>query len=341
MAKRATLADVAARAGMSVTAVSLVLNDRPGSRLSQDARDRIHAAARELNYRPNQAARSLRAGKTKTVGFISDDVTVTRYASAMIRGALDVAEQYDHTVLMAEAGNDPEKLARAASVMMDRRPDGVVIALMGSKEIDVPDALEGLPVVILNGRSTDDTPSVLRDERTAGREVIEYVLERGHRRIALIGDVDELRHNVRLSVSIGDRFDGMEEAMAAAGLDFVVRIPEDDWEPDKGFRAMNALLDGERDFTCVVALNDRLAFGAYQACALRGVKITDDLSMISFDDDVIASYVHPGLTTARIPYEEMGTMAMRMLLSGHEDSHHAFVHMPLIVRESVRCLTGR
>ena len=87
MTKRTTLADVAALAGVSPTAVSLVLNDKPGSRLSADAAARIRAAAEQLDYRPNPAARSLRVGKTQTVAFLSDDETVTRYASAMIRGA--------------------------------------------------------------------------------------------------------------------------------------------------------------------------------------------------------------------------------------------------------------
>lgn len=96
--RRPTLADVADRAGLSKTAVSLVLNNRPNSRLSADAEKRVRDAARDLNYRPNPAARSLRLRKTRTVGFISDDVTVTRYASAMIRGLLDVAEDHDHSV---------------------------------------------------------------------------------------------------------------------------------------------------------------------------------------------------------------------------------------------------
>ena len=91
MPKRVTLADVAEQAGVSPTAVSLVLNNRPGSRLSPDTADRIRQVADELGYRPNRAAQSLRLGKTRTIGLLSDDVTVTRYASAMIRGALDVA----------------------------------------------------------------------------------------------------------------------------------------------------------------------------------------------------------------------------------------------------------
>ena len=334
MGKRATLADVAERAGMSVTAVSLVLNNREGSRLSTDAQERIRATARELDYRPNPAARSLRVGKTRTVGFISDDVTVTRYASAMIRGALDGAEARDHTVLMAEAGNDPKRINRAVRAMLDRRPDGLVFALMGSKEIDIPAEIGDLPVVVLNGASTGGHASVLRDEITAGRDVANHLIERGHERIALLGDADALRRDRRLSVSIGDRFTGIESAMAEADLTFMARHFEEDWEPEKGYRGMLALLDQGLDLTAIIAMNDRLAFGAYQAIWERGLRIPTDISIASFDDDVIATYVHPGLTTVRIPYEEMGRAAMDMLLTG-KPVGHLQVPMPLRERESV------
>jgi LacI family transcriptional regulator len=124
--KRPTLADVAKRSGMSVTAVSLVLNDRPGSRLSEEAKTRIRTAAQELEYRPNPAARSLRLGKTRTIGFVSDDVTITRYGSAMIRGALTEADAHDYTVLMAETAGHPQRIERAIKAMLDRRPDGLI-----------------------------------------------------------------------------------------------------------------------------------------------------------------------------------------------------------------------
>lgn len=334
MSKRVTLADVAELSGMSPTSVSLVLNDRPGSRLSQEARDRIHSAAAELGYRPNPSARSLRLGKTATVGFISDDVTVTRYASAMIRGALDVAEQHEHTVLMTEAGSDPRRVRDAVDVMMGQRPDGLVLALMGSKEIDVPPGVGNVPVVVLNGVSASGHPSVLRDEYRAGSQVAEHLLSRGHRRIAMLGDADELRWNRRLSVSIDDRLRGLEEVIAGAGAEIVDRHFTEHWEPDEGYAGMLALLDRWEDATAVIALNDRLAFGAYQAMQERGLTVGQDISVISFDDDVLASYLRPGLTTVRIPYMEMGREAMQMLL-GEAPPEHRLVHMPLVERGSV------
>jgi LacI family transcriptional regulator len=202
----------------------------------------------------------------------------------------------------------------------------------------VPDAAAGVPFVILNGESPGHA-CVLRDERTAGRLVVRYLIERGHRRIAVIGDSVALRTNRRLSASVGDRFDGLEVGLAEAGLEFVARYHEDDWEPERGFAAMTRLLDDDPGATAVVALNDRLAFGAYQALSERGMCVPDQVSMVSFDDDVIASYVNPGLTTMRLPYEEMGREAMRMLLSGRPSGT---LHVPLQLQErgSVRTLSA-
>lgn len=334
MPRRITLTDVAALAGVSPTAVSLVLNDRPGSRLSDSARDRIKAAAAELGYRPNPAARSLRMGKTSTIGFISFDVTITRYASAIIRGALDEAERLDHTVLIAEAGNKPERALRAIDAMLDRRVEGLVLAQEEAREIDVPREIPPeVPVVMVNATSSEGHASVLPDERVAGEQVTRLLIDAGHTRIGLIGVRDELR-NVRRSATVGQRYAGIDAALASADLAPVAVTGGVSWEPETGYEAVRRLwLDGV-DLTGLVCLNDRLAFGAIEAARELGLRIPDDLSIVSFDDDVVATYVRPALTTAQIPYETMGRIAVDMVL-GDEEPSHQLVPMPLKLRHSV------
>lgn len=335
--KRATLADVAALAGVSPTAASLVLNNRPGSRLSIQAAERIRAAADRLDYRPNPAARSLRMGKTHTVAFLSDDVTITRYASAMIRGVLDVAEQHRHTVLMAETGSNPRRVREALRAMLDRQPDAVLFGMMGAKEIDVPKVPAGLPVALINSTSPLGYPSVLPAEFEAGRAVAQTLVDAGHRDIAIIGLDVESASDPRLSVTVAERYRGIFDALGAAGVEPCWAYPTFLWEPEVGYRAMRKLLASPARPTGLICLNDRLAFGAYQALGEAGRRVPDDLSVVSFDDDIIACYLRPGLTTAAIPYEEMGRRAMAMLMSDAEPEH-VLVHMPLRVRESVRRL---
>ena len=334
MAKRATLADVAQLAGLSTTTVSMVLNDRPNTRLSRDAADRVRSAAAKLNYRPNPAARGLRLGKTRTVGFISDEVTITRYASAMIRGLLEEAEKRDHTVLISESGRRADRIASALDLMLDRQADGIVFGLMGAKQIDVP-VLADLPVVIANATSSPGHPCVLPDEYRAGYDAAKYLLDRGHRRIGFIGRSEALL-DPALSATIGSRYAGLDAAMAEAGVSFAHQVDGRHWEPDFGYSGAREILD-QADVTAIISANDRVALGVYQAAQERGLRIPEDLSVISFDDEYLASYLRPKLTTMQIPYLEIGRTALQLLLDGNAPDR-TLVPMPLQERASVRDL---
>lgn len=334
-ARRPTLADVARRAGMSTAAVSMILNDRPGSRLSAEAASRVRAAAAELGYRPNPAAQSLRLGRTRTIGFVSDQVTITRYASGMIRGILDAAKAHGHTVLITETGEAGE-LVEAVQEMTDRRVDGLLIGLMAARMIDVPSVPAGLPLVLVNGASEEGHPSVLPDERIAGAAVAQHLLDLGHRRIGLIGELPAVAGDPRRSATIGERFAGIASALDGAGaLAVSTELPS--WSPEVGYEYAGRLLDDRPDLTALIAANDNIAFGIYQAVADRGLRVARDVSVISFDDEELAAYQRPGLTTARLPYEEMARRGVEMLL-GDRPPAQLRVPMPLIVRESVRRL---
>lgn len=336
MAKHVTMADVARRAGVSKTAVSLILNDRPGSRLSEELATRVREAASELDYRPNLAARTLRIGKTQVVGFISDDVTVTRYASAMVRGALDVADEFDHTVLIAETGSSPERRASALRAILDQRPDGLVFGLMGAKMVDLPDVVAGVPVVVLNGTGSKDEPHVEPAEFDAGAAIADVLVQAGHRRIAIIGYPTEELFDARFSSTIGRRVDGIQSVLRRSAVTVVAQPQARHWEPRVGRELTGNVLEAGLDLTALICMNDRLAFGAYQAIQERGLVVPDDISVVSFDDDELASYLHPQLTTARIPYEQMGRDAMNMLLGKDGSSYGSHeVPMPVQHRGSV------
>ncbi len=335
MTKRVTLADVAARAGLSTTAVSLILNNRPGSRLSQDAIQRVQAAARELDYRPNPAARTLRMGTTRTVGFVSDEVTITRYASAMIRGALDVADELGHAVLMAETHSSPDAVARAFDLMADRRTDALVVASMTARQILIPETPAAMPVVTLNCTAPRPTLTVLPAEREAGYAVARALLDAGHTRIAILGRALDETFAPAVSVTVPARLSGIRAAFDEAGLDPVAVAGFPVWDPVQGYDGARRVLAAAPNLTAFLCLNDRLAFGAYQALHEAGLRIPDDVSVASFDDEVIAGYLRPGLTTARIPYREMGREAMRLCLAVDAPPTTRYIPMPLISRESI------
>ncbi|GIJ20654.1 LacI family DNA-binding transcriptional regulator [Micromonospora lutea] len=333
--ERATLADVARRAGLSKTAASMVLNGREGTRLSAEAHQRVFAAAEELGYRPNVAARSLRTRKTATIAFVSDIVATTRFAGGLIRGALDAARERDHVLLITETQGDATFERYAIEAILDRQVDGVIYAAMATRRLAVPPAILGGPVVLLNATSPESLPCVLPDDEGAGAMAAETLLAEGHRdRIAVIGRNRQKERDPEISLAADARLRGIRGALAAAGVSLLTESFCPEWLPEHGYDAMRTLLDRPTRPSAVICMNDRLAFGAYQALGEAGLTIPGDLSVISFDDDPIAAWLRPGLSTAALPHEEMGRRAVEVLLDGG-DGGASFVPMPLRRRRSV------
>jgi LacI family transcriptional regulator len=332
---RATLADVARRAGLSKTAASMVLNGREGTRLSADAHQRVFRAAEELGYRPNLAARSLRTQKTATIAFISDVVATTRFAGDMIRGALDAAREHNHVLLIAETQGDEAFERHAIEAMLDRQVDGIIYAAMATRRLEVPSAVLEQPTVLLNATSADGLPCVLPDDEGAGNTAATALLDLGHcDRIALIGRNKLKEHDPEVSMAAEARLRGIRAALAEADTRLATEVSCADWLPENGFTAMRSLLRRPTRPSAVICMNDRLAFGAYQAVAEAGLTIPDDISIVSFDDDVIAAWLRPGLSTVALPHEQMGRAAVEQLLDGKLAEQH-LVAMPFRRRSSI------
>lgn len=332
-----TLADVARLAGLSSAAASMILTGRPDTRLSAEAHERVHAAAAQLGYRPNVAARALRTDKTRTIAFISDYVATTRYASGLIRGALEAAEQANHVMLVLETGGEPSREVQAIEAALDRQVDGIVFAAMRAREIFVPEMPATTRVVMLNGTSSRFRCSILPDEDRGGRSAVGLLHGAGFREgIALIGYNELAERGLFRSDTVARRIAGISAAMHEHGLGFVAEESCWEWEPHHGYELVARLLERGVRPRALLCLNDRLAFGAYQALADARLKVPEDVSIVSFDDDIIASYLRPGLTTIGLPHEEMGREAVRRLLAEDDDGSEVLVPMPVVSRGSLR-----
>lgn len=333
---RVTLADVALEAGLSKTAVSFALNNPEGSRLSEDAIDRAVAAAKKLNYSPNFAARTLRTQRTHSIGFLSSDVAVTRFAMAMIATALRESDASDHALLIAETGSDAKQSNRALQALVDRQIDGLIVAEMGAKQVDAPATPPGLQVVYANALGPNSAPSILPDEYQGGRTVVTELLSgRLKKNILILGSHPVLETDLRVSATIGSRLRGIREALIEAGIKDWTEVTGKSWTADFGYESMQDVAKRKTFPDAVIALNDQIAAGVYQACAELGVKIGQDISVVSFDDDEIVGYLRPGLTTARLPYPEIGELAVKMVLSTTPEPGIHLVPMELMVRDSV------
>lgn len=333
---RVTLADVARAAGMSRTTASLVLSGRGDEmRIAESSQERIRLVAAELGYRPNMISAGLRSGTSRTIGFISDTVATSQLAGDMIKGALEGARRHGHLLFIGEYEGDEAERGRLIDAMLDRQVDGVVMASMFTRERRVPKALAGRNVVLLNTLPEDGAaavPAILPDELDAGRRAARLLLDQGHRGIHLIGAGPTLADVPRDTVAGRERLEGILDELSGAGLTPASGRVLNIWLPVDGWKATSDLIASGVRSGAIIAFNDRIAFGAYQAVAEAGLRVPEDFSIVSFDDHQLAGWVHPGLTTFAIPHFELGLRAVEALIDPDAATAAGVQRIPLPLR---------
>lgn len=335
--QRATLLQVAQRAGVSRSTASFVLAGRHlDMRISEDARQRVLRAAQELDYRPNLMARSLRTKVTKTIALVSDTLASDPYAGRAIHGGLAAAVAHGHLLFIGETEGDAVVEEKLISDFLDRQVDAFVYASMFTRYVRVPKLLKGRPVVLLNCLTRAARPayhSVIPDEAAAGWSAAKVVIEAGHREgIHLVG-------NPAQHVFAGrERLAGIREGLAAADTRLAGTI-DCDWWPDSAYDAVSKVLATGPPPKALICLNDRVALGAYQALCEAGLAIPQDVSVLSFDDSDLAAWLRPQLTSISLPHYQLGQRAVELLLGSSGPAQPAVTRVPMPVR--VRASMGK
>lgn len=347
--KRVTLSQVAQEAGVAASTASLVLAGRADAlRISVTAQERVREAARRLGYRPNAVSAGLRTGSTRTLGFVSDSVASSQLAGEMIRGSIEAARARGYMVFVGETGGDAQLERDLLDAMSDRQVDGVVLATMLTHARSLPDAAARMPTVLLNIEplGDDQLVRVLPDEFRAGQDAARLLVETGHRRIHLIGVGADPAHAHPFALAAEQRLRGVLSVLDDAGLAVSSAGSAAQWLPPEGFRLTSSLLAARRPVDALLCFNDRLAMGAYQALQEAGLRIPDDVSVVSFDDTPFARWLRPALTTFAFPQRALGRRATDELIDLVErgpDSEpesppagaRHLLPLPLRLRESV------
>jgi LacI family transcriptional regulator len=328
--------DVAALAGVSKTTVSFVINEVPGSNIPPETQNRVWKAVRELDYRPNVMARSLRRKRSHTLGFVSDHVATTPYAGLMIQGAQDAAWTQGMILLLVNTEEDPEIEKAAINMMLDRQVDAIIYASMYHRPVDPPDPMREVPVVLLDCYSEDQSlPSVVPDEVQGGRDATRVLLQKGHRRIGFINTVD------RVPAAFG-RLAGYRQALAACDVAYDEDLVcAEIAEQAGGYRCTLDLLQRPDPPTALFCFNDRMAMGAYDAVRKLDLSIPEDVAVVGYDNhEMIAAHLFPPLSTMALPHYEMGLWAANQVIGqtvgtqGAEPIQHQ-IQCPFIERASV------
>ena len=329
--RQVTLQQVAQRAGVSRTTASFVLTGRDTDmRISNDARDRVLRAARELDYRPNRISQGLRTNVTHTIGLVSDTIATEPFAGEAIHGALTAALANDRMLFVVETEGDVHAEDQLIRDMLDRQVDGFIYAAMFTREVNVPARLSGQPLVLLNCTDADSrAPAVIPDEVNAGRDAAQVLLDAGHRDgIYIVGDPAPHLFAGR------ERVASINATLLAAGVRLSGNL-ECEWQPAPAHAAVREFLGTGGRSSAFICLNDRIALGAYEALTEAGFHLPDDVSVVSFDDSFLAPWLRPALTSVALPHYDMGKLAVELLIDDADDTAEHRVAMPVHVRESV------
>jgi LacI family transcriptional regulator, galactose operon repressor len=332
-ARRPKSDDVAARAGVSRTTVSFVLNDRPGANISQATRERVLAAAAELGYQPHASARGLAAGRSHTIGLVlrqsPEQVAEDALLAETLRGVSAAARTEGFRVLVepfGAHGGDYGDLIRS------HRADGLIVSgpRVDDSELKLLVAV-GAPIVIQGSLPGVDAPSVDVDNVAAARAAVEHLIALGHRRIGCVT-------NAPLSYTAArERLEGYLAALRGAGINpDPALVAEADFSAASGRRAMADVLarDG---ITAVFVASDVVALGAIAAIREAGRRVPDDISLVGCDDIPLAAYFDPPLTSIRLPAHDLGRAAGSALLdriAGRTVQARTVLPTELVIRSS-------
>ncbi len=340
-AKRVTSQDVATRAGVSRTTVSLVLNDVPGIQISEETRRRVVEVAEELGYVPEASAQALASRRVKIVGLIltrsPHHITSDTFLTQILDGLIEVVHEKGLRLLIDIIKAQHQKEAYL-QLVRSKRIDGVILS--GPRIDDEALKLleqEGFPTVIMGHLPGIDGCSVDVDNCTAAQRAVTHLINLGHQRIACITNAD-------LSYTAAEeRLQGYRHALEEAGIQFepdLVRYG--DFDPDSGYHQMMDLLEhrtkGKKAFTAAFVASDVVAFGAKAAIRDKGLNVPREVALVGFDDVPISRYTDPPLTTVKLPARELGHVAgdhLVRLIGGEKlDRARVLLDTQLVIRES-------
>jgi DNA-binding LacI/PurR family transcriptional regulator len=327
------LKKLAEHLGLNPSTVSVVLNEVPGRSIPQATRDRIKAAAKELNYQPSLLARSLRNRRTLSIGILVPDLSES-YHNQVMGGIGDHLMEAGYFYFTAHHRRR-ENLVEEYSQMLLGRGMEALIAIDTPLEHPFP-----VPVVAVGGhRSIDGVTNMILDHRFAAELALTHLHALGHRRIAFV-------RGQSFSEDAGERWRCIVQVAREIGIpirpELTVQLDRDISSPELGYPVIQHLLANREQFTAVVAFNDMSAIGAIRALQDSGMQVPGDVSVIGFDDITAAEFNNPRLTTIRQPLADMGKMAAQCVLNrihGSERFRKQIVVEPeLIVRESTQAI---
>jgi len=306
--KYITLKMVAEKAGVAVNTASRAINNKPDINL--ETKKRVLQIAKELGYIRNAAAVALRTKKTRTIGVVIADNRNPFYAE-LLNGIEEAAREKNHHIILANTQRDYKKEEEAINLLLAKRVDGLLIAPVQDRDDDIRNLIKANFPFVIVGRDFEniEVDAVYNDEVNGGFLATEYLIKKGHKRIALIDGF------LYKSPAKG-RLEGYKKALNKyrISLDESL-ISVGDINMEDGYERTKQMLEKNLDFTAIFAYNDMMAFGAMQAIKEKKLRIPEDIGLVGYDDISFSSLMNPALTTIRLNKQELGIESVKLLLS--------------------------
>ncbi len=312
--KKVSISDIARKAGVSVSTVSFVMNDKAVKmRISREVIEKVENVAREMGYRPNQLARGLRTGKTKTIGLIVENISNAFFAT-LAKAIEDEAKKYDYKVVYCSTDNDEEKARDLINMLSQRQVDGYIITPTQHLAEDIRRLQgENKPVVLIDRYFPEHTeiPAVLVDNYAGVAQGTEYLIEKGYSQIAFVTVDEDMAH-------MRDRFQAYQDVLGRHGMPVEPRLVKTipyNIEREAAVREIKALLSGAGGpIDAVFFLTNYLGVLGIEAIKDLDIKVPDQLAVLCFDDNDIFRLYNPTISVIRQPIGEIGQQAMYTLI---------------------------
>ena len=336
--KKETLVSIAERSGCSISTVSRVLSGNAAKyRISQRTVARVTEEVKRCNYTPSLLAKGLRTNRTDTIGLLIPNIENSFFAN--VAGVvIRESRNYNYKVVVVDTQEDERNEQDGLSALLARRVDGIIAAPCGNDAALFASVQEGgMPLVLIDRYLPDAgmLSYVTTDNYRGAVMAAEYLLENGHRRIACIQGTPH-------SMPVRDRVRGFGDTLRAHGLGDRIVVTGEDFSVQNGYLETKLALAREERPTAIFALSNLILLGVVKAVHESGLRIPDDISVVSFDDNMLFNYLDPAITCIGQPTDEIGTLAVKLLIRavrepGAAPSH---LHLPpsLIIRRSVRNL---
>ena len=307
------LVDVANAAEVSISIVSRILNEDPSLRVATKTRERVLFAARELRYQPNHAARALRLSKNSAIALLTPDYANSIF-SEIAQGVEEQARLLDLSVLINRASEIEDADTWLRRVVAERRADGILLqAPDGITKEGLSKLTSGtLPIVLINSRDDSDTSQIIFDDAGAVELALEHLFSLGHKKIGFLGG--------ELSSPTGARrlagfVSGMQRKKLEVNSEWVTRIG---YTGVDGRKAVSQILDQPNRPTALIVANANAALGALAQIHTLGLRVPEEISLVSIHDIWFADATWPPITAVKMPNYEMGKVAIGMLLKQME-----------------------